>query len=273
MRTPVLLGLPRLIADCGLDSDVAIREVGCDPRLFSKPENTIDYAAVGRQLAHTVALTGRPYPGLELGGRLGLGSQGLLSKTVRLAPGIGKALHVLILHFHLHDRGAIPVLKESIGSAFFGYTVVCPEAPRTVHICDAALSITRNVLSELMGKGWTSTELHLLRDEPAPSIVGQVRKKRLSARCLPRPLTRSPGRCSGIPACRPLRSRLCWITRNPHRSTTPFEAGPEPTPWRGVQRTDWAETAQALRAKFAWPGRHTERRSVVNYQSPARGRS
>jgi AraC-like DNA-binding protein len=166
VRLAPLLGLPRLIADHGLDSDAVIREVGCDPTLFSNPENTIDHAAVGRLLAHTAAVTGQPYPGLELGRHLGLRVLGVLGEALRFAPDLGTALNALMLHFHLHDRGAAPSLWESNGNAMFGYTLFCPEATGTVHIYDAAMVIARNVLSELAGKQWKIAEVHLFRDPP-----------------------------------------------------------------------------------------------------------
>jgi len=162
-----LMGLPRLLAEHGLDADAVIRECGCDPALFTNPENTIDFAAVGRLLAHAAAVTGDPYPGLALGCRLGLGVLGVLGEALRVAPDLGTALRTLILHFHLHDRGAVPSLWESKEHALFGYTLFCPEAPGIAHIYDAAMAISRNVLSELMGKEWKISEVHLFRDPPA----------------------------------------------------------------------------------------------------------
>jgi len=166
VRLAPLLGLPRLLADHGLDADAVILEAGCDPSLFSNPENTIDFAAVGHLLAHTAAVTGQPCPGLELGRRLGLNVLGVLGEALRFAPDLGTALNALMLHFHLHDRGAVPSLWTSNGNAMFGYTLVCPEASGTDHIYDAAMIITRNVLSELAGKEWKITEVHLFREPP-----------------------------------------------------------------------------------------------------------
>ena len=166
VRLAPLLGLPRLIADHGLDPAAVIREVGCDPALFSNPENTIDFAAIGRLLAHTAAVTGQPYPGLALGRRQGVGVLGVLGEALRFAPDLGTALRALMLHFHLHDRGAVPSLWESNGNAMFGYTLYCPATTGTVHIYDTAMVIARNVLSELAGKDWKITEVHLFRDPP-----------------------------------------------------------------------------------------------------------
>lgn len=166
VRMAPLLGLPRLIAEHGQDPDAVISDLGCDPALFSNPDNTIDFAAVGRLLAHTAEVTGEPYPGLELGRRQGLRTLGALGEAIRYAADLGTALRALILHFHLHDRGAVPSLWESNGKAFFGYTLICPKAVGTVHIYDASMVIARNVLVELAGRDWTITEVQLFRDRP-----------------------------------------------------------------------------------------------------------
>jgi len=167
LRMAPLLGLPRLLADHGVDADAEIRAVGCDPALFANPENTINFAAVGRLLAHAAEVTGYPYPGLELGRHAGLDVLGALGEAVQLAPDLGTALCDLMLHFHLHDRGAIPSLWEFDGRAMFGYTLYCPGVPGTEHIYDTALAISRNVLSELAGKEWKIAEVHLFREPPA----------------------------------------------------------------------------------------------------------
>lgn len=167
VRMAPLLRLPRLLAEHGVDADAAIREVGCDPALFTDPENTIDFFAVGRLLAHTAKVTGNPYPGLELGHRSGLDVLGAVGGAVRYAPDLGTALRALMLHFHLHDRGAVPSLQETHDGAVFGYTLYCPNVPGTDHIYDAALVITRNVLAELSGEDWKMTEVRLFRDTPA----------------------------------------------------------------------------------------------------------
>jgi AraC-like DNA-binding protein len=166
LRMAPLLGLPRLLADRGLDGDAVIREVGCDPALFGDPDNTIDFAAVGRLLVHTAAATGYPYPGLELGRGAGLDALGPLGQAIRLAPDVGTALRALILHFHLHNRSAVPSLRETKSEAMFGYTIYCPDVPGTDHIYDAALAISLNAIAELAGKGWKATEVRLFRDPP-----------------------------------------------------------------------------------------------------------
>lgn len=162
-----LLPLPRVLSDYGLDSDAVIREVGCDPLLFGNPANTIDFAAVGRLLAHTAAVTGYPYPGLDLGRRSGLDALAPLGQTIRLAPDVGTALRALILNFHLHTRGGVPSLWEDKTQAMLGYTIHCPDVPGTDQIYDAAIAIALNVVQELAGERWKATEVRLFRDPPA----------------------------------------------------------------------------------------------------------
>ena len=166
LRTAPLLGLAELLRDHGLDAEAEIRAAGCDPALFREPDNLIELVAVGRLLAHTAEVTGRPYPGLDLGRRLGLEVLGALGRAIRFAPDVGTALRAMILHFHLHDRGAVPSLWEGECRAMFGYTIHCPDIPGTDQIYDGALAISLNLLKGLAGARWRPIEVRLLRATP-----------------------------------------------------------------------------------------------------------
>ena len=167
LRVAPLFILFRLLADHGVNVDAVIREIGCEPALFRDPENAIGFSTVGRLLVHAAEVSALPYPGLEFGSLAGLEVLGMLGEAIRLAPDVGTALRALILYFHLHDRGAIPSLWESRDFTMFGYTLYCPDTPGVDHIYDAALAISHNVLSELVGKQWKSTEVHMFREPPA----------------------------------------------------------------------------------------------------------
>jgi AraC-like DNA-binding protein len=166
LRVAPLLVLLRLLADHKLDVHALIRGAGCDPAQFSDPENNIDFLAVGRLLDHVATATRLPYPGLEFGRLAGLDVLGPLGNAIRFAPDVGTALRALMLHFHLHDRGAVPTLWESRGRSMFGYTLYCPDIRGVDHIYDAALAISYNVLAELVGKKWKCIEVHMFRDPP-----------------------------------------------------------------------------------------------------------
>jgi AraC-like DNA-binding protein len=171
LRIAPLLELTPILSGHGLDPVKFIRDSGCNPASFRDPENTIDFAAVGRLLVRTGAATGIDYPGLELGRHSGLGVLGAVGQMMRFAPDLGTALRALILRFHLHDHGAVPSLWEMDELTLFGYTVFTPDVPGTDHIYDAALVIALNVFRELLGKGWKPVEVQLFRDAPGDSRI------------------------------------------------------------------------------------------------------
>lgn len=166
VRVAPVLGLPRLLTDEGLDADAVIRRHGCDPRLFSDPDNIIAFSAIGRLLSHIAEVTRCPYPGLELGRNGGLDVAGAVGRAVRLAPDVGTALRVLSLKLHLHDRGAAPYLSKNKRQAIFGYTLYCSDVTGADHIHDGAIAIACNMIRELAGPSWRASEIRLFRDQP-----------------------------------------------------------------------------------------------------------
>ena len=166
LRMAPLLGLLPILSDHGLDPDTVIREAGVDPALFQDPENTVSFTAIGRLFVRTAAVTGIEYPGFELGRHAGLEVLGKVGQLMFFASDFGTALRALIRQFHLHDRGAVPVLWDRGSEALFGYTLYSPGIPGTDHIYDAALAIAINTFKELLGKEWQPTEVQMFRDPP-----------------------------------------------------------------------------------------------------------
>jgi AraC-like DNA-binding protein len=166
VRMAPVCGLPQLLRDHGLDADSVIRAQGCDPTLFSDPDNIIAFSAIGRLLVHIAEITRCAYPGLALGRQRGLDASGAVGRAVRLAPDVGTALRAFVLNMHLHDRGAVPYLLADSRKAMFGYTLYCAEVNGADHIYDAALAIAYNMIRELAGPGWQATEIRLFRKQP-----------------------------------------------------------------------------------------------------------
>ncbi|WPL16564.1 Virulence-regulating protein VirS [Thiorhodovibrio winogradskyi] len=152
-----------------LDPDAVIRGCGCRPEWFSDPDNTIAFSAVGRLLAYVATNTACAYPGLALGQGSGLDVAGVVGRAMRLAPTVVAALRTLILHLHLHDRGAIPYLCVDGQQARFGYTLWCSDVVDTDHFYDGALAIAWNMIRELAGPDWQASEVRLFREPPADS--------------------------------------------------------------------------------------------------------
>ncbi|WPL19226.1 Virulence-regulating protein VirS [Thiorhodovibrio winogradskyi] len=171
IRMAPLLGLPQLLAELGVDPDQTIREGGGDLAAFDDADKTIPFPALGRLLAHCARVTAYPHLGLELGQRLGLDVLGLIGAMARVAPDLGTALRLIILHLHLHDRGAVPLLWERGDQARLGYVIHWPDVPGIEQIYDGALAISYNLIRALAGPSWRASAVWLCRpspEQPAP---------------------------------------------------------------------------------------------------------
>jgi AraC-like DNA-binding protein len=167
VRVAPVMGLPRMMADLGLDADACLRAQGCDPGLFADPDNVIEFRAIGRLLDDIAKTTECLYPGLEIGRRGGLEVAGVVGRAVSVAPDLGTALRALSLYLHLHDRGASPYLWTGGHQAMFGYTLYCADLVGTDQIHDGAIAIACNMIRELVGQDWQPTEIRLFRERPA----------------------------------------------------------------------------------------------------------
>lgn len=154
IRMAPLLHLPSLLAALGVDPDEVIRAGGADPAAFDDPDKTLPFPVMGRLLDHCARATGCLHLGLELGRHSGLDALGALGEIAQTAPDLGSALRFFILHLHLHDRGAVPLLWERGDQAMLGYVIHWPDVAGTEQIYDAAVAIIHNILKSLTGPGW-----------------------------------------------------------------------------------------------------------------------
>jgi AraC-like DNA-binding protein len=169
VRMAPLLVVPTLLREQGLDPGPLIAEAGLDPSLFADPDHPIPFTDAGRFLALCADRTSCPHLGLLVGERQGLSVLGPLWYLARHAPDLGTALRNLILFLHVHDRGAVPVLRISGDQVLLGYTIFQAEVPGTRQIYDAAVAIIYRLLQELAGPGWGATEVCLCYPQPADS--------------------------------------------------------------------------------------------------------
>jgi AraC-like DNA-binding protein len=201
VRMAPLLVVPALLTEMGVDPGPLIAEAGLDPALFADPDNTIAFADGGRFLALCASRTGCQHLGLLMGERQGLSVLGALGLMARHAPDLGTALRDIILHLHVHDRGAVPALRVSGDRALLGYTIYQSDVPGTPQIYDAAVAICYRLLQDLAGPGWEATEVCLCQPPPADiEPYRRIYRIRLrfraeyhgvafAAACLDRPLT------------------------------------------------------------------------------------
>ncbi len=166
VRVGPILSIPLLLREMVIDPIDVIREAGVDPAIFDDPENTISFAAMGRLLNLCVARSGCPHFGLLVGQRGGISSLGVVGLLARHSPDIQTALHNIVLHLHLHDRGAVPTLAIQDGMAVLGYAIYQHAVAGTDQIYDGAMAIAFNLMKTLCGPGWLPTEVLFCHAEP-----------------------------------------------------------------------------------------------------------
>jgi AraC-like DNA-binding protein len=155
-----------LLEELGQDAAEVLAEAGVEPSLLADPENTIPFATVGRLLQHCEKHTGCENFGLLLGEQGGTESLGVVGLLAQHAPNVATALRDIILHLHLHDRGASPTLSASNGVGVLGYAIYEQNVVGTAHIYDAAIAIAFNIMRELCGPAWAPTEVMFCHAKP-----------------------------------------------------------------------------------------------------------
>ena len=155
IRVGGILAVPSILSELGVRPELAFTRAGVDPALFEDPEAHIALDAVGRLLDICVTLTKTNHFGLLVGERFDLNALGPLGYLMRNSPTIGDALRSLLLHLHLRDRGAAPVLM-SLGpnDSILGYSVYRHDTPGLAQIYDTAIAIAYRILVELCGPSW-----------------------------------------------------------------------------------------------------------------------
>jgi AraC-like DNA-binding protein len=173
---PILAGLIRLgvareiasvLRDQGIDPDAIISEAGLDPRLFDDGNNAVPIAAIGRLFSLCVARTSCSTLGLRVGQKASISALGLLGGLMQQSQTVGDALRSLVLHFHLHNRGAAPLLTVNGDVAVLSYGIYEPGIESADQIADAAIATALNLMRALCGPDWVPTEVLLPRDPPA----------------------------------------------------------------------------------------------------------
>jgi AraC-like DNA-binding protein len=85
---------------------------------------------------------------------------------------VGEALRALLLHLHLHDRGAVPILLElAPSSVLLGYSAYGQGASSKAQIYDAAVAIGYRSLQELCGPSWLPTCVQFSHSRPTDAAA------------------------------------------------------------------------------------------------------
>ena len=155
LRVGPILAIPAILTEFGIRPQRAFSMARVDPDLFRDPDSRISLAMVGRLLECCVALTNCCHFGLLVGERFELPNLGPLGYLMRNSATVDEALRNLLLHLHLHDRGAAPLLlSPDTSCVILGYSIYRHGTPATPHIYDAAIAIGYKIMLELCGPSW-----------------------------------------------------------------------------------------------------------------------
>jgi len=154
VRAGPLACIPGLLQYLDRDPTAVFAAAGFDPHLLDDPENIVTFTAVGRLLDTCVQATDCPHFGLLVGQQNGLESLGLVGMLARCSPTLKHALRNIVLHLHLHDRGAVPTLSVLDAEATLAYIVYQPGVMATAQIYDLTATIGYNLMRELGGGSW-----------------------------------------------------------------------------------------------------------------------
>ena len=166
IRIGPVAATPKVLRELGQDPAALMGELGLVSDLFERQENTISFVDVGRLFSLAVRRTSCPHFGLLVGQRAGVESLGVVGMLGRHSPTLGAGLRNIILHLHLHDRGAAPSLSVSGAKAILAYTIHLPDLEATALMYDTAMGVAFNLLHELAGPGWRPLEVLLSRSRP-----------------------------------------------------------------------------------------------------------
>jgi AraC-like DNA-binding protein len=158
VRIGPLMAIPDMLTELGVAPRRAFTRAGTSLRLFRNPESRIPFGTLAHLLTVCADMTGCGHFGLLVGERFRLQALGEIGHLMRNSATVGEALRALLLHLHLHDRGAVPVLLElAPSSVLLGYSAYGQGASSTAQIYDAAIAIGYRSLQELCGPSWLPT--------------------------------------------------------------------------------------------------------------------
>jgi AraC-like DNA-binding protein len=150
-RIGVLVELPAVLREMGVDPATVIAGVGINPDLLRNPENSLSFVELGRLIEASVVATRCEHFGLLVGQRSGTASLGLVGRLMQNAPTLKDAILDLCTNQRRYVRGAVTYLVIQNDIAFWGYAVHHPGMPAIEHLSDGAIAVAFNMMRELVG--------------------------------------------------------------------------------------------------------------------------
>ncbi len=167
LRIGPIRAIPDVLTEMGVGPAGVFAEAGVDLALFRDPDSRVPFEAIGRLFDVCETATGCDHFGLLVGERFKLEGLGAIGHLMRNEFSLGGALRSLVLHLHLQDRGASPLLlAPDRSSVMLGYSIYRHGVPATAQVYDAAVAIGYRILRELGGPSWKPLRVQLSHGPP-----------------------------------------------------------------------------------------------------------
>jgi AraC-like DNA-binding protein len=162
VRIGPVAAVPMVLTELGVNPRRAFLRAGVPLQMFRNPENRIAFEALGRLLSECASLTNCGHFGLLVGRHFDLKGLGAIGYLMRNSATVGEALRALLLHLHLHDRGAAPVLLNlDATTVILGYSIYQSRLPGVAQLYDAAIAIGFRALVDICGPAWRPLRVQL----------------------------------------------------------------------------------------------------------------
>jgi AraC-like DNA-binding protein len=165
-RVGALGAVPGLLAGFGVDPCDVLAASDLPPDALAHPDNRVPYAGMARLLEESVRRTGCEHFGLLAGGAWRTADLGLAGEMLRHSPTVGEGLRSFVVHQRLNSAGGAAFLFEESSLLSWGYAAYHPRVERYGPLYDAVIALGVTVLRELIGPGWSPTEVLLARHAP-----------------------------------------------------------------------------------------------------------
>ena len=176
LRVALVSHVPAVLEMLGCDSAVVLRRAGIPPKLLSSADNKIGYDTVGRLIDESIRATGLPHFGILAGEHFAPAvALGDVIELMQNSPTIEVALRAFVLHHHVNDSGAVPMLLAvSERRIALAYSIHRHDVPAIDAFYDAAVVYGMQIMRMLCGPNWRPLQVKLAHRRP-PDVTPYTR--------------------------------------------------------------------------------------------------
>jgi AraC-like DNA-binding protein len=152
VRVGPLAAIPDLVQELGASPRRVFASAGVSLREFRQPDTRLEADRIARLLQEATWQTARPDFAMMAGLRFSMQGLGPIGELMQHSTTVGEALRSLVLHLHLHDLGAAPVLLSTDDcNTLLGYSVYRFGVQALDLVYDTSTGIVFRILEALCG--------------------------------------------------------------------------------------------------------------------------